>query len=210
MKSLRLSAIIACALAFTLNSIGQEEGSHKHEGSHKAEGSHSAKKNKHHAAHSKSGLAGVSSAVAVVHATEGNATDGTVRFNVVDGKIKIIADITGLKPNSKHAIHIHQFGDCSSGDGKSAGGHYNPKGHKHGGPTAEERHAGDLGNLTSDGEGNAHYELIVDNISIGGKRNPIIGRAIIIHAGEDDLESQPTGAAGARIGCGIIGAAKTE
>jgi Cu-Zn family superoxide dismutase len=123
--------------------------------------------------------------------------------------VKVVAHVEGLSPGQKHAIHVHQFGDCSAPDAMSAGGHYNPEGHQHGLPETEKRHAGDLGNLAADSEGKAHYEITVDNISIAGVKNPVIGRAVIVHAKTDD-GGQPVGNAGARIACGVIGIANTE
>ncbi len=151
---------------------------------------------------------GINDAVAVLHATQGNNTSGVVRFKQVGDHVKVEAHIEGLTPNIHHAIHIHQFGDCSSGDGKSAGGHYNPENHQHGLPGAADRHAGDLGNLESDAQGVAHYELTVNNITIAGPMNPILGRGVIVHAQADD-GGQPTGNAGGRIACGVIGIAKS-
>jgi Cu-Zn family superoxide dismutase len=148
-------------------------------------------------------------AVAVMHPTEGNTTHGIVRFSQVPDGVRIIARIEGLAPDSKHGFHIHQFGDFSSGDASSAGGHYNPEGHRHGGPSEPERHAGDLGNLEAGPDGVAHYEFVADNMTISGHRNPILGRGLVIHAGADDLASQPTGNAGARIAFGVIGVAGT-
>lgn len=150
----------------------------------------------------------ITDAIAVIHPTEGNNTRGIVRFTQIGNIVKVVADIEGLKSNSKHGFHIHMFGDFSSSDGKSAGGHYNPEGNKHGGPTDAGNHAGDLGNLEAGADGVAHYELSVSNISINGSLNPILGRGVVIHAGSDDLVSQPTGNAGARIGFGVIGVAK--
>jgi superoxide dismutase, Cu-Zn family len=152
--------------------------------------------------------AAVKQAVAVIQPTAGNQCKGTVRFTQMDGQVKVVADLSGLTPNQKHAIHIHQFGDISAPDGTSAGGHYNPEGFPHGLPPAPMRHAGDLGNLQADAAGNAHDELTVDNISIAGMKNPIIGRAIVVHAKPDD-GGQPTGNAGGRIGDGVIGIAKS-
>lgn len=148
----------------------------------------------------------VKQAVAVISPTAGNKCHGTVRFTQDGETVKVVATIEGLNPGQKHAFHIHQYGDCSSADGMSAGGHYNPENHQHGLPEAEMRHAGDLGNLEADGEGKAHLEVTVSNISIAGTKNPIIGRGIIVHAKVDD-GGQPVGNAGARIGCGVIGVA---
>jgi len=145
-------------------------------------------------------------AVCVLHPTEGSNVRGIIKFEKTDDGLKIIADVTGLTPG-KHGFHIHEFGDCSRLDGKSAGGHFNPDGKKHGAPNSEERHVGDLGNLLANEEGKAHYEMIDSYISFSGPHS-IIGRAIIVHEGEDDLTSQPTGAAGARVACGVIGLTK--
>ena len=149
----------------------------------------------------------ITEAVCVIHATQGNTAKGVVRFSVVDQQVRIVADIEGLPPNTKHGFHIHEYGDCSAPDGNSAGGHYNPQDAPHGLPPAAERHAGDLGNLEADADGKAHYELTVDNIMIAGPHNPVLGRSIIIHGKEDD-GGQPTGNAGPRIGYGVIGIAK--
>lgn len=151
----------------------------------------------------------VTKAVAAIHSTQGNKCHGTVQFSQIGDKVKVVATIEGLTPNQKHAIHIHETGDCTSADGMSAGGHYNPEGHQHGLAAAAKRHAGDLGNLQADAQGKAHYELTVDNISIVGMKNPILGRAVIVHAKEDD-GGQPVGNAGARLGCGVIGIAKSS
>jgi Cu-Zn family superoxide dismutase len=104
-------------------------------------------------------------------------------------------------------MHIHQWGDITGMDGKTTGGHYNPKSHDHGLPEKHLRHAGDLGNLQADASGKAKYELTVDNLSIAGSKNPIVGRGVIIHAKKDD-GGQPTGNAGARIAQGVIGIRK--
>jgi superoxide dismutase, Cu-Zn family len=145
-------------------------------------------------------------AVAVVHPTTGQHCHGVVRFTQDGDSVKVVADLEGLAPDQKHAFHIHQYGDCTAADGMSAGGHYNPEGHQHGLPDAEKRHAGDLGNVQADSEGKAHYEITVSKISIQGQKNPILGRAVIVHAKPDD-GGQPVGNAGARIACGVIGVA---
>jgi Cu-Zn family superoxide dismutase len=154
---------------------------------------------------------GIASAVAVLSPTDGHSASGTVTFTArEDGQVDIVAELTGLKPNSFHGFHIHEYGDVTAPDGTSAGGHYAPRGHKHGTPGMGEHHAGDLGNVASDASGNARKEMTVDFISIDGPEAPILGRGVILHAGEDDLVSQPTGAAGARIASGVIGVANPE
>jgi len=148
----------------------------------------------------------ITKAVCVLHPTEGNNVTGLVTFTKIKDGIKIVADVEGLTPG-KHGFHVHQYGDCSGANGKTAGGHFNPEGTKHGGPESTIRHVGDLGNLVADENGRAHYERTDKVISFSGPHS-IIGRAIIVHAGEDDLTSQPTGAAGARVACGVIGISK--
>lgn len=148
----------------------------------------------------------VKQAVAVLHPTAGNKCRGTVRFTQEGDAVKVVADIEGLAPGQKHAFHVHQYGDSTSADGMSAGGHYNPDGHQHGLPDASQRHAGDLGNLQADNDGKAHYEITVRNITVAGTKNPVIGRGVIVHAKVDD-GGQPVGNAGARIASGVIGVA---
>ena len=145
-------------------------------------------------------------AICVIHPTEGNNVKGTITFTKMGNGIHVTANLTGLT-EGKHGFHIHEYGDCSAPDGTSTGGHFNPDGKKHGAPTDLERHVGDLGNITADADGNAHLELMDTVISFQGTHS-IIGRGIIVHAGEDDLKTQPTGNAGARVGCGVIGIAK--
>lgn len=144
--------------------------------------------------------------VAVLHPTAGNAAKGVVRFSMKGGKVVVQAEVEGLTPGQQHAIHIHEFGDCTSADGTSAGGHYNPEGHDHALPSTAERHAGDLGNMTADASGKAVYSVEVENVTLVGRKNPIVGRSVIVHAKPDD-GSQPTGNAGPRIACGVIGIA---
>ena len=150
---------------------------------------------------------GVGQVVAVMQPTEGNKAGGTVVFTQTKDGVKVEANITGLSPDSEHAIHVHQFGDVRLGNGKGTGGHYNPEGHDHGLPATAKRHAGDLGNLKADDKGAASYTILAKNISVAGLKNPVVGRGVIIHAKVDD-GGQPTGNAGARISQGVIGIAK--
>lgn len=145
--------------------------------------------------------------VSVLHPTAGNDVNGVVRFFEEEEGIRVIAEIYDLSPNSTHGFHIHQYGDCSALDGTSAGGHFNLFNAQHGGPDSDERHVGDLGNITVDENGFAELDVVDSYLSFDGAGS-IIGRGIIVHAGEDDLESQPTGAAGARLSCGVIGVAQ--
>ena len=151
----------------------------------------------------------IDQAVAVIHPTEGNEIEGMVTFTQTDDGVRVEATVSGLNSQALHGFHIHQYGDCRASDGTSAGGHYNPMDMPHGSPTDEERHVGDLGNLPTNEDGVAEIDYTDTEIELNGT-NSIIGRGIIVHAGQDDLETQPTGAAGARLGCGVIGVANPD
>lgn len=150
----------------------------------------------------------ITEAVAVLHPIGDNNVQGIVTFTKMEDGIKMVADVEGLSPG-KHGFHIHEYGDCSAPDATSAGGHFNPEDMPHGAPTDIKRHVGDLGNLEADAEGKAHYERVDDLISFSGSHS-IIGLAVIVHAGEDDFVTQPTGNAGPRVACGVIGIANPQ
>lgn len=141
-------------------------------------------------------------ASAVLKGLKDNKIKGSVTFTKQQDGVLIIADVEGLTPG-KHGFHIHEHGDCSSVDGMSVGGHFDPTHSKHGGPDSTERHVGDLGNIEADASGKAHYQRVDRVIRLHGK-DTIIGRSIVIHADADDLTSQPAGNSGARIACGVI------
>ena len=145
-------------------------------------------------------------AIAVLRATEGNTANGIVVFTQTEEGVLVEAHVNGLAPGA-HGFHIHEYGDVSSADGKSAGGHFNPAGHDHAGPDAEKRHVGDLGNLEADENGHANYKRVDKVLQIHGEHG-ILSRGVVVHSGTDDLASQPTGAAGARVAVGVIGIAK--
>jgi Cu-Zn family superoxide dismutase len=105
----------------------------------------------------------------------------------------------------EHAVHLHENGDCSADDATSAGGHWNPAGNDHGKRGEDEYHAGDIDNLTVGEDGIGNLEIVVEGWSIGdGQDSDILNKAIIIHADADDFTSQPSGAAGSRVACGVI------
>ena len=151
----------------------------------------------------------VDQAVAVLHPTKGNQVRGHVLFMQLQDGVKVVANLSGLKPGSTHAIHVHEFGDCREPDASSAGGHYNPDGHPHGLPPNRPRHAGDLGQFKADPKGMARYAITVKNISVAEMDNAVIGRAVIVHAKGDSGEG-PSGNAGPRIACGVIGVANSS
>lgn len=143
-------------------------------------------------------------AVAVLQPLNGSNVSGIVVFEQSENAVKVTAKVKGLNPNSKHGFHVHEYGDLSKSDGSSAGGHFNPDGHKHGLPPEEKRHAGSFGNIQTDSLGNAIFFIDDTTISVNGKKNSIIGRSVIIHEKEDD-GGQPSGNAGKRIAAAVIG-----
>lgn len=143
------------------------------------------------------------SATAALEATKGNTVGGKVDFARKGDRVVVTANVTGLAPG-EHGFHIHEKGDCSSGDGMSAGGHFNPLGKPHAAPATADRHAGDMPMLVADGAGNARLTAELDVITIGGGATDIVGKAVIVHKDPDDYKTQPTGNAGARVACGVI------
>ena len=143
-------------------------------------------------------------AVAKLEATKGNTVWGSVSF-VESGSVVVVrADVRSLRAGAEFGFHVHEKGDCSSGDGMSAGGHFNPGGKPHAHFKVAERHAGDLPNLRSDADGNATYAAETTLLTVRPGATSVVGRAIVVHANADDYASQPAGNAGPRIACGLI------
>ncbi|KAF8945146.1 Superoxide dismutase [Cu-Zn] [Haplosporangium gracile] len=151
-------------------------------------------------------------AVCVFRSNEKNVT-GTIHFTQENeaAPVHVKAELAGLPPG-KHGFHIHEFGDNTNGC-LSAGAHFNPHGQTHGAPTASVRHAGDLGNITTDASGKATFDGTDSQLKLIGPHS-IIGRTVVAHEGEDDLGlgghelSPSTGNAGGRLACGVIGVTK--
>jgi Cu-Zn family superoxide dismutase len=141
-------------------------------------------------------------ATAALQPTKGSKAFGEATFEQAGDKVHVIVFAQGLTPGRQHGFHIHEAGDCSSGDGMSAKGHFNPQGKAHGQPGSG--HAGDLPMLQADKAGKAKLDVTVDGISIGQGAGNVVGRGLIIHADPDDFKTQPTGNSGARIACGVI------
>jgi Cu-Zn family superoxide dismutase len=144
----------------------------------------------------------VTRAVCVLTPTMDNKVRG--RLLIVQNKEEttIRGRVNNLTPG-EHGFHIHEFGDMSDRTGASAGGHFNPEGHEHGGPHSAMRHVGDLGNITADAEGVAQVDITVKGLNV----QSILGRSFVVHGGVDDLKSQPAGDAGPRVAVGVIGVA---
>ena len=147
----------------------------------------------------------VPSVTAQLEATRGNTATGSVQFSDVGGgKILVSGEVRGLKPNAEHGFHVHEKGDCSSGDGVSAGGHFNPAGTAHGQHGHGAHHVGDLPVLKADASGVARITFETAALSIGTETNSVLGRGVIVHRDPDDYTTQPTGNSGPRVACGVI------
>ncbi len=129
--------------------------------------------------------------------------NGEVVFTQEGDGVAIVAHIVDAPPGT-HGLHVHEVGDCSAPDFKSAGGHFNPTGAIHGAPTDAEHHAGDLGNIEVGEDGTAHVELTSAMLTVEEGPNSVVGRAVVLHEKADDFVTQPTGAAGGRIACGVV------
>ena len=146
-------------------------------------------------------------AAADVVEVDGSGVSGRVEFTSLDDAVEIRYNLTGLAAGD-HGFHVHQRGDCgpdSTGTpAGAAGDHFNPLSSPHGAPdsAAARRHAGDLGNVTA--EGGQTVGVRVDSVLTFDGPTSILGKAVIVHAGADDLVTQPGGEAGARVGCGVI------
>ena len=152
--------------------------------------------------------AGVEEASAVLSQLDGSGVEGTVTFREVEDALRIRVRLTGV-PAGEHGFHVHEGESCapdSTGTpGGAAGGHLNPLVSPHGPPSAEptDRHAGDLGNVTAGPDGVA-AGVVVDSVLALTGPTSVVGHAVVVHAAADDLTSQPGGAAGARIACGVV------
>ena len=130
---------------------------------------------------------------------------GTASFVEKNGSVTFVAKVAGLKPGI-HAIHIHEKSDCSSPDGKSTGGHWNPTFKNHGKWGVGDYHKGDIGNFTADEKGNGTITLTTSEwcIGCGDATKDILGKGLIVHQDADDFVTQPTGNAGGRVACSAI------
>ncbi|MDE2797221.1 MAG: ABC transporter substrate-binding protein, partial [Gemmatimonadota bacterium] len=143
-------------------------------------------------------------ATATIGETNESGVAGKAVFTQIGDNIKLVVSLANASAG-EHAVHIHATGDCSAPDGTSAGGHWNPTGVAHGKWGEGEFHLGDIGNLMVDDQGMGKIVLTTNLWEMNtGSDIDIVGKAIIVHAGADDFVSQPSGNAGARIGCGVI------
>ncbi len=112
--------------------------------------------------------------------TQGNTANGSVRFIKQGDKVVVDVDLKDLTPGL-HGFHVHEKGDCSAPDGSSAGGHFNPTGAPHGGPTSAAHHTGDLPMLVADDRGHAKLRIGLNSLALDGP-NSIVGKVAVRHA----------------------------
>lgn len=143
-------------------------------------------------------------ATASLRPTAGSNTSGTVRFVQAGSQVLVSGEVRGLKPGAEHGFHVHEKGDCSSPDGTSAGGHFNPEGKPHGQHGPGLHHAGDLPSLKADANGVAAFSFESNSIAVGSGATDIVGKGLIVHRDPDDYTTQPTGNAGPRLACAVI------
>jgi Cu-Zn family superoxide dismutase len=151
-------------------------------------------------------VAAAATATAKIAGADGNPASGELTFTAMPtGGVHVTGTITGLAADSEHGFHVHETGDCSAPAGGSAGKHFNPAAQPHGGPDAAARHLGDLPNLHADASGNAVVDVHLGDVGVGTRDDrDLVGRAVIVHESRDDYATQPSGASGTPIACGVI------
>jgi Cu-Zn family superoxide dismutase len=149
---------------------------------------------------------GMTATATLQGAPEDTDFSGTITVTQEGNGVRVVADVQGVDRDGRHGFHVHETGECAHGEGSghftSAGGHFNPNNAEHTCPPNEARHAGDLGNIEiTNGTGRA--DVTTDLLTLSGP-NSVVGKAIILHANEDDCQTQPTGNAGDRLACGVV------
>ena len=141
---------------------------------------------------------------ATIEPRSGSTVTGTATFTELPGgAVKAVVKIEKAPPGT-HGLHIHEKGDCSDPEAKSAGGHFNPSTMPHAGPMDKEHHAGDLGNIEIAADGTGTLTIETSMLTVKPGPNSVVGKAVVFHEKADDLKTQPTGNAGGRLGCGVV------
>jgi Cu-Zn family superoxide dismutase len=147
-------------------------------------------------------------AKATIEGRSGSSLTGEATFRQSPSGVIVRLQVNNAPPGM-HGVHVHEKGDCSDIEAKSAGPHFNPTNAPHGGPGEAPHHAGDLGNLNVGADGTGVLEMTTSSLTIADGPNAVAQRAIVVHEKTDDLQTQPTGSSGGRIGCGVIELSKT-
>lgn len=144
-------------------------------------------------------------AEATLAGASGSKVAGTLLFTASSAGVTLAGEISGLAPNTEHGFHVHEIGDCSAPDAKSAGDHFNPDHAAHGAPDSSAKHLGDIPNIQSDASGHVAVNATIAAATLrDGGPNDLVGRAVIVHAKKDDYKTQPSGNSGDRIACGVV------
>lgn len=131
--------------------------------------------------------------------------NGTATLTGTDDGVLIELEVSGLPASQWVAFHVHETGTCDASTGhESAGGHFNPTDAEHGCKPANGPHAGDMPNQYVGADGVLHAQVFNSMVTLDDGDNAIRGKALMIHGGEDDYESQPSGDAGNRQACAVI------
>jgi Cu-Zn family superoxide dismutase len=146
----------------------------------------------------------VAQAVAELQPTRGNSVSGVLHLSQTGDTVTVTGEVHGLKPDTVHGFHVHDKGDCSSGDGVSAGGHFNPGGVAHGQHGHGAHHVGDIPALQADMHGVALVNFSTSTLSLIDPATSVVGRGLIVHRDPDDYTTQPAGNSGPRVACGVI------
>lgn len=142
---------------------------------------------------------------ATLQPTQGNTVSGLVAFVQPDAlveRVRVVGELVGISPGA-HGFHVHDDGTCEPADINASGGHYNPFGAQHGDRAANVKHLGDLGNIDANAAEVAEFDFEIEGASLSGP-NSIAQRVVIVHAGPDDLRTDPNGNSGDPVACGII------
>lgn len=143
-------------------------------------------------------------ATAILAPTTGSKVTGRVNFTQTASHVVVSGEVRGLKPNGEHGFHVHERGDCSSGDASSAGGHFNPTTQPHGRQGAGPHHTGDMPPIKANAAGVAIFRFEVRTIRIGSEITNVLGRGLVIHRDPDNFRTQPSGGSGPPVACGVI------
>ena len=137
---------------------------------------------------------------ATLESRSNSTVTGTARVTPSASGVVVMVEVQGASPG-EHGVHVHDKGDCSAPDATSAGPHFNPKAAPHhGGVSTPVRHGGDLGNMQVDSNGKGLVAVTVADLTMDN----VVGRSVVVHAGKDDLQTDPAGNSGARVACGTL------